>query len=198
LFLPIIDPDTYLLDINKVEEILKRDKDVVGIIPVDFAGRAVNLEEYRALADKYGCWILEDACHAPGGYFTDSNGTKQYCGNGNFANLAIFSFHPVKHIATGEGGMITTNDEELYKKLLTLRTHGITKDASLFQNTPETALGILPPSNAERSEVPMSETTSGTNDGRRPNVAKQMTGEAQNDRRSANDKFSDTQITGMK
>ncbi len=128
-----IDPETYLLDINKVEEILRNDKDVVGIIPVDFAGRSVNLEAYRTLADKFGCWILEDACHAPGGYFTDSKEIKQNCGNGEFAELAIFSFHPVKHIAAGEGGMITTNDEALYKKLLLLRTHGITKDADLMQ-----------------------------------------------------------------
>jgi hypothetical protein len=127
-----IDPDTYLLDINKVEEILKKENDVVGIIPVDFAGRPVNLEEYRKLADKYGCWILEDACHAPGGYFTDRKGKIQFCGNGNFADLAIFSFHPVKHIATGEGGMITTNDEKLYEKLHLLRTHGITKDSALL------------------------------------------------------------------
>jgi len=89
-----IDPNTYLLDINKVEEILKKDKDIVGIIPVDFAGRTVNLEAFRNLADKYNCWIIEDACHAPGGYFTDSTGAKQFCGNGNFADLAIFSFHP--------------------------------------------------------------------------------------------------------
>jgi len=73
-------------------------------------------------------WILEDACHAPGGYFTDKIGTKQHCGNGAYANLAIFSFHPVKHIATGEGGMITTNNESLYKRLLRLRTHGLTKE----------------------------------------------------------------------
>ena len=57
------------------------------------------------------------------------------CGNGNFADLAIFSFHPVKHIAAGEGGMITTNDETLYKKLLMLRTHGITRDSDLFTNS---------------------------------------------------------------
>lgn len=64
----------------------------------------------------------------------DSSGTGQYCGNGQFAELAIFSFHPVKHIATGEGGMITTNSKELYEKLLILRTHGITRDAALFKN----------------------------------------------------------------
>jgi dTDP-4-amino-4,6-dideoxygalactose transaminase len=80
-------------------------------------------------------WIIEDACHAPGGYFTDAKGEKHMAGNGKYADLAIFSFHPVKHIAAGEGGMITTNDEELYNRLLTLRTHGITKDQSMFKNS---------------------------------------------------------------
>jgi UDP-4-amino-4,6-dideoxy-N-acetyl-beta-L-altrosamine transaminase len=129
-----IDPKTYTLDIKKVEElILSKPKGFFqGIIPVDFAGHAVNLEAFRKLADEHGLWMIEDACHAPGGYFTDSNGTNQNCGNGVFADLAIFSFHPVKHIACGEGGMITTNNEELYKKLLLLRTHGITKDPTLL------------------------------------------------------------------
>lgn len=127
-----IDPETYLLDIKKVEELLKAAPKGTykGIIPVNFAGRAVDLEAFRALADKYGCWIIEDACHSPGGYFIDTNGNEQRCGNGQFADLAIFSFHPVKHIAAGEGGMITTNDEKLYRKLLNLRTHGIQQDAS--------------------------------------------------------------------
>lgn len=129
-----IDPDTYLLDINKVEELIQSKPNgfFQGIIPVDFAGRAVNLEAFRKLADKYKLWILEDACHAPGGYFTDSNNVQQWCGNSQFAEAAIFSFHPVKHIACGEGGAITTNDERIYKKLLLLRTHGITKDPALM------------------------------------------------------------------
>lgn len=132
-----IEPDSYLLDIEKVKELLKEAPrgTYQGIIPVDFAGRAVNMEEFRKLADEYGLWIIEDACHAPGGYFVDSQNKIQNCGNGNFAELAIFSFHPVKHIACGEGGMITTNDEVLYKKLLTLRTHGITKNEMEFSNT---------------------------------------------------------------
>ena len=89
----------------------------------------------KEIADEYGLWILEDACHAPGGYFVDRSGERQYCGNGRFANAGVFSFHPVKHIATGEGGMVTTNDEELYKKLCLYRTHGITKDpTSLHEN----------------------------------------------------------------
>lgn len=138
-----IDPNTYLLDVEKVEQLLKASPKGTykGIVPVDFAGRAVNLEAFRKLADEYGLWIIEDACHAPGGYFTDSKGQKQNCGNGNYADLAIFSFHPVKHIATGEGGMITTNDEKLYKKLLELRTHGITRDTTIFKNSVEFAVG---------------------------------------------------------
>jgi UDP-4-amino-4,6-dideoxy-N-acetyl-beta-L-altrosamine transaminase len=131
-----INPDTYLLDIDKVRKLLEESPKGTykGIIPVDFAGRANDLEKFRSLADEYGLWILEDSCHSPGGYFIDSNGEKQNCGNGNYADLAIFSFHPVKHIACGEGGMITTNDEALYKKLLVLRTHGIQQDPKLLLN----------------------------------------------------------------
>lgn len=131
-----IDPETYLLDINAVKELLEASPKGTyqGIVPVDFAGRAVNLEAFRKLADQHGLWIIEDSCHSPGGYFEDAKGVKQYCGNGNFADLAIFSFHPVKHIASGEGGMITTNDEALYNKLMALRTHGIVKNDALYTN----------------------------------------------------------------
>ena len=129
-----IDPETYLLDIKSVRNLLQNSPKGTykGIIPVDFAGRSINLEDFKKLANEFGCWIIEDACHAPGGYFRDSKGTKQFCGNGQFADLSIFSFHPVKHIACGEGGMITTNDEKLYQKLLKIRTHGITKDTALM------------------------------------------------------------------
>ena len=126
-----IDPETYLLDVNKVRELLEADtkKEIKGIIPVNFAGRVVDMEVFRQLADEFGCWIIEDACHSPGGYFINSTGEKVMSGSGKYADLAIFSFHPVKHIAAGEGGMITTNDEVLYKKLLNLRTHGIQQDS---------------------------------------------------------------------
>lgn len=132
-----IDPDTYLLDINAVRSLLEASPkgNYKGIIPVDFAGRGINLEEFRRLADEYDLWIIEDACHAPGGYFTDRKYTKQNCGNGNFADLSIFSFHPVKHIACGEGGMITTNNKDLYESLLRLRTHGITRKVDEFKNS---------------------------------------------------------------
>ena len=138
-----IDPKTYLLDINAVRKLLENAPKGTysGIIPVDFAGNAANLEEFRQLANEYGLWIIEDSCHSPGGSFIDSNNKEQNCGNGNFANLAIFSFHPVKHIASGEGGMITTNDKKLYDKLQFLRTHGITKNADLFANDAQWAAG---------------------------------------------------------
>lgn len=129
-----IDPDTYLMDIQKLRQLLKKypKGTFKGIVPVDFAGYPHNMEEFRQLADEYDLWILEDACHAPGGYFIDSKGNKQYCGNGKFADVAVFSFHPVKHIATGEGGMVTTNDKSVYDRLCLLRTHGITKDSSFL------------------------------------------------------------------
>jgi UDP-4-amino-4,6-dideoxy-N-acetyl-beta-L-altrosamine transaminase len=131
-----IDKNTYLLDLEKLEIFLNSlpSGTIKGVIAVDFAGRAINLEKLKNICNKFNIWIIEDACHAPGGFFIDSIGNKQRCGNGNFADLAVFSFHPVKHIACGEGGMITTNNEKLYKKLLSLRTHGITKNQNEFVN----------------------------------------------------------------
>jgi UDP-4-amino-4,6-dideoxy-N-acetyl-beta-L-altrosamine transaminase len=125
-----IDPNTYLLDINSVKELIESKPKgfFKGIIPVDFAGLPVNMEDFRALADAHDLWIIEDACHAPGGYFIDSKKDQNFCGNGRYADIGVFSFHPVKHIACGEGGMLTTNSKELYEKLMLLRTHGITKE----------------------------------------------------------------------
>jgi len=138
-----IDNRTLLIDIHKVKKILESSPKgtYAGIIPVDFGGMPVNMEELQVLAHEYGLWILEDACHAPGAGFVDSTGKMQKSGNGVFADLAIFSFHPVKHIATGEGGMITTNNQELYEKLLMYRTHGITRNTDSFLNSIEFAIG---------------------------------------------------------
>lgn len=139
-----IDPKTYLIDINAVKRLLENEPKGTfkGIIPVDFAGRAVDLEAFRKLANEYDLWLLEDACHAPGGYFVDSKNQNQWCGNGNQADASVFSFHPVKHIASGEGGMITTNNKALYHKLIRLRTHGITRDQESYQNSIELAGGV--------------------------------------------------------
>ncbi len=134
IFFVDIDPETFTIDIKKVRQLLDSHPKGTfsGIIPVDLAGYPVNTEEFRKLADEYNLWILEDACHAPGGYFIDSKGKKIKCGDGQYCDAAIFSFHPVKHIATGEGGMITTNSKEIYDRLIMLRTHGITKNPDLL------------------------------------------------------------------
>jgi UDP-4-amino-4,6-dideoxy-N-acetyl-beta-L-altrosamine transaminase len=124
-----IDPNTYTLDPNKVEAILRKPgHHIKGIIPVDLTGRMADMEAFRFLADRYGLWLIEDACHAPGGYMYSSDGRINKAGDGQLADMAIFSFHPVKHIACGEGGMITTRNAELDRKVRLLRTHGITKD----------------------------------------------------------------------
>ena len=130
-----IDPETYLMDIDRLREILEACPrgTYKGVVIVDFAGYPHNLEDFRNLCDEYGLWLIEDACHAPGAWFTDSTGERQKSGNGRFADISIFSFHPVKHIATGEGGMATTNNPELFKRLCHFRTHGITKDPSLLE-----------------------------------------------------------------
>ena len=125
-----INPDSYLLSLESTKKLIESKPKgfFKGIIPVDFAGLPVNLELFNELAKEHDLWIIEDACHAPGGYFIDSKGHKQMCGNGKYADIGVFSFHPVKHIACGEGGMLTTNSEAVYKKLSLLRSHGITKD----------------------------------------------------------------------
>lgn len=130
-----IDEETYLMDIKKLRDILEASPKGTykGVVIVDFAGYPHNLEEFRSLCDEYSMWLIEDACHAPGAWFRDSHGKIQQSGNGVFADISIFSFHPVKHIATGEGGMATTNNPELYRKLCHYRTHGITKDPSFLQ-----------------------------------------------------------------
>jgi len=125
-----IDKDTYVLSLDSTRKLIESKPKgfFKGIIPVDFAGLPVNLEAFKELAKKHNLWLIEDACHAPGGSFIDSSEKYQKCGNGNYADVSVFSFHPVKHIACGEGGMVTTNSEEIYKKLSSLRSHGITKN----------------------------------------------------------------------
>ncbi len=124
-----INPESFNIDLPLLEAKLKNAPagTYSGIIPVDFAGYPVDLEGLRKLADQYGLWIMEDACHAPGGAFKDSEGVWRKCGGSGLAEVSVFSFHPVKHIACGEGGMITTNDKDLYQRILKLRTHGITR-----------------------------------------------------------------------
>lgn len=127
-----VDPSTGIMDIEKLKlKLGARDKGYYsGIVLVDYAGYPADTEKFKELLNEYDMWMIEDACHAPGAVYINSQGKQINSGDCQYADLAIFSFHPVKHIASGEGGMITTNDFELYQKLKLLRTHGITKDPS--------------------------------------------------------------------
>lgn len=129
-----IDPETYLLDLDKLEDLLKKSPrgTYKAVVPVDFAGYPIDEERLRRLSDDYGFAIVVDACHAPGAWFTDSKGRKQMVGNCKYADLTCFSFHPVKHIATGEGGAVTTNNPKLYERVNLYRTHGVTKNPNLL------------------------------------------------------------------
>ncbi|HBR18406.1 MAG TPA: UDP-4-amino-4,6-dideoxy-N-acetyl-beta-L-altrosamine transaminase [Deltaproteobacteria bacterium] len=115
-----IEPDTGNIDTSKIEsQITAKTK---GIFPVHYSGHPVDLIKINEIARKHGLFIVEDACHAMGSRF---NGEK--IGSCKYSDMTVFSFHPLKHITTGEGGAVVTNDEYLYEKLLIFRSHGITK-----------------------------------------------------------------------
>jgi UDP-4-amino-4,6-dideoxy-N-acetyl-beta-L-altrosamine transaminase len=120
-----IDPITYNIDPKEIEK--KITSKTKAIIPIDFTGQSVDMDLIRKIADKHNLLIIEDAAHALG---SEYKGKKI----GKLADLTEFSFHPVKHITTGEGGMVITNDEKLYKKMLMFRTHGITRDNEILNN----------------------------------------------------------------
>jgi len=98
-----------------------------GIIPVHFAGQSCDMEKIKKIADKHNLFVVEDAAHAIG---SEYKGTK--VGSCKYSDMTIFSFHPVKTITTGEGGAITTNNKELYEKLLIFRSHGVTKNPKIL------------------------------------------------------------------
>ncbi len=122
-----IDPRTYNMCpealARKLEQ-AKRDNQLPKIvIPVHFSGQSADMKAIRALADQYHFHIIEDASHAIGGSYLDDK-----IGHNQFSDITVFSFHPVKIITTGEGGMLLTNNKELFQKLFRLRSHGITRD----------------------------------------------------------------------
>lgn len=125
-----INPDTYNIDPNKIEKKITSDTKVV--IPVHFAGLACDMELIRKIVDTHNIKVIEDAAHAIGSCYADGTPV----GSCKYSDMTVFSFHPVKTITTGEGGAITVNDEVLYKRLLQLRSHGMTKDAELLTQNP--------------------------------------------------------------
>ena len=122
-----IDPETYNIDPVSIEtHITSKTK---AVIAVDFTGQAVKIKEIREICDRHNLIFIEDAAHAIG---------TKYDGKpiGSLADMTCFSFHPVKTITAGEGGAITTNNDELYRKLVLVHTHGITHDEEFMEEAP--------------------------------------------------------------
>ena len=130
-----IDPRTYNLSVERLAEKLamaeKAGKLPKVVIPVHFCGQPCDMAGIHALSQRYGFKIIEDASHAIGGKYKN-----EPIGNGRYSDITVFSFHPVKIITTGEGGMAVTNDKELANRLVRLRSHGITSDASEMHSRP--------------------------------------------------------------
>lgn len=120
-----INERTYNIDVKSViEKITSKTK---AIVPVHFAGQPVDIDEIRDIAKKHNLKVIEDGAHALGSEYKGSK-------IGTFADATTFSFHPVKPITTGEGGIVTTDDEEVYKRMMLFRSHGITRDPLALNN----------------------------------------------------------------
>lgn len=131
-----IDPSTYNLCSRKLEQkLVQAETDGTLpkiVIPVHFAGQPCDMPAIYALSQKYGFKIIEDASHALGASHENTN-----VGSCIYSDITVFSFHPVKIITTGEGGVAVTNNSETANRMRRLRTHGITNDKSIFQRRPE-------------------------------------------------------------
>ena len=125
--------DSLVVDPDKIKACLNADRSVSGIIPVHMGGALPDLERIQLLAKDKGVWVLEDACHSIGGRWRDSQNMWHMVGDCSHSDATVFSFHPVKHITTGEGGAVLTNNRDLYEKICLLRTHGITRDPKLLR-----------------------------------------------------------------
>ena len=121
-----IDNNTISFDLFDLELKIKKYKPKI-IIVVHMAGAAYNMKKIKSLSDKYNFFIIEDCAHSLGGSYYIKNNKKNRIGSCKYSDISVFSFHPVKSITTGEGGMVTTNKKTIYKKLLRYRSHGINK-----------------------------------------------------------------------
>src|SRR6266851_1184025 len=121
-----VDPRTITMDPTSLETVCRRQRPKV-IIPVDFAGQPADLPAICRIARTVGALVIEDAAHSLGATY-ECEGQSFRTGSCVHADMATLSFHPVKHITTGEGGAVLTNDADLYQRLMDLRTHGNTKD----------------------------------------------------------------------
>lgn len=129
-----VDPTTGLMRPEDLADALERAGHANAVFNVHLNGQCGRIQEIATLARDHGASIVDDACHALGAAFIDSDGTAREIGSNAFSDLSVFSFHPVKAIAMGEGGAVTTNDPALAKALGRARSHGMTRDPADFRN----------------------------------------------------------------
>ena len=131
-----VDAETGLLTPATLREALGRagGKQVKAVLPVHLGGRAADLRGIAAVAAEAGIDIVEDAAHAIGTTYPVNDGSLAPVGDGRYSRMTVFSFHPVKTIAMGEGGAVTTNDDALRERLVRFRSHGMTRAAEAFRN----------------------------------------------------------------
>src|SRR5215470_10235012 len=130
-----VDPDTALLTPATLEAAIARaDGKAKVVLPVHFGGRTVDLAAIAAVAERHGLAVVEDAAHAIGASYGPGNQPRTPIGDCRFSRMAVFSFHPVKTMAMGEGGAITTNDPALRERLARFRSHGMTRDPAVLEN----------------------------------------------------------------
>lgn len=131
-----IDPTTGLITPETLEDAIKKKQhaNFKALINVHFAGQCANLEDIQVFAKKHNLKIIEDAAHAIGTSYIDSKGISHQIGSNAYSDVTTFSFHPVKTIAMGEGGAVTTEDPKLYQKISDLRTHGMIRDENRLNN----------------------------------------------------------------
>ncbi len=125
-----VEMDTGNIDADLIEEAVTEKTKLLSV--VHYAGHPADLEKVREIARRYGLKVVEDACHALGAGYRGSR-----IGSCAYSDATVFSFHPVKHITTGEGGAVLTNDEDVYEKLLMFRNHGITRNPGRFTSRSE-------------------------------------------------------------
>ncbi|MEZ5357634.1 MAG: UDP-4-amino-4,6-dideoxy-N-acetyl-beta-L-altrosamine transaminase [Candidatus Zixiibacteriota bacterium] len=149
-----INPNSGLIDIEQIQRILEQDSSgrIKAIVPVHFAGQPVDLPAIYELAKKHGAAVVDDACHAIGATYKH-DGAEYTIGGSPHADMTVFSFHPVKHVATGEGGAITTDSPELAERLRLFRSHGITREGCILTELSHNDDGIPNPWYYEMQEL---------------------------------------------
>jgi len=129
-----VDPDTGLMTPETLERALRNAQNVKAVFPVHLNGQCADMAPLSDIARRHNLSIVEDACHAIGGTLSSTDGISSPVGSCAMGDITVFSLHPVKTVTMGEGGVITTNDEELYLKMASLRSHGMHRHPETMKN----------------------------------------------------------------